>query len=347
MAITRDFQNANQLTDWTPELNIIPNQWGFISSLGLFQERGITQTTFTFDERVLDQALLKDSVRGERGLYNKNETRKVHSIPVPHFPFDDSLDPQAVQGQRATGSPDGETTLAIERTRVLERVRRNWAITMEKARVEAIKGNAYAPNGTIGNTAGYFYNEFGVAQTTIDIDTGADPKAVSNKIEEIIAHIQDNVQNGGLVSNMIVVCSPSFFQKLINDDEVKDAYNFYVSTNQAGGAQPLRDRLTASNADVRFRSFEHRGLTFVEYRGNFEGTDLIETDTAYAFPVGVSGMFETLYAPANRFSYVNTVGLSQYAFEKMVDDVLWLYQTESNFLNVVYRPQAICKVTFA
>ena len=342
MAIIRSLENANQLTDWSEEVNIIPNMWGLVSSLGLFTEKGISQVSFTFDENIKSLALMEDTVRGERKIYNKNETRKTHSIPVPHFTLDDGLDPSDIQGVVLDGSGRSATQLSVERTRILERIRRSYAATIEKARVETLKGNIYSPNLTVDVN---LYTEFGLgAQNVVAINTTTDAKDIGKKTEEIIAYIQDNVQNGSMVTDFVAICSPSFFTNLISDPEVEDAYNFFNATNQVGGAQPLRDRL-GSPLDVRGRQFNYRGVTFIEYRGSYGGVPLIEADTAYAFPLNVDGMFETIYAPANRFSYVNTVGMSQYVFEKMVDDVKWTYETETNFLNMCYRPQAITKVT--
>ena len=60
--------------------------------------------------------------------------------------------------------------------------------------------------------------------------------------------------------------------------------------------------------------------------------------------MGTTDMFKTYFSPANKFDHVNTLGEEQYMFEyadgKGTEIIL---ETESNFLNMVRRPQAVVK----
>lgn len=342
MAATKSFKQSNLITDFSSVMENIPNQWGMISQMGLFEERGITQNNFTFDEINNGLTLLLDSPRGERVDYNTKESYKTHVLPVPHFTFDDALTPKDIANIRQAGT-ESEKTLDQERARVLRRARRNWAATMETARMEAIKGNVYAPRGTVSIN---WYQEFGKTQATVAIDT-ATSGDISAKIEEIIATIQDNTLSGDIISDMAVIVSPTFFEKLINAADTQDAYAMYEATNQIRGEQPLRDRM-GNPMDIRGRTFTHKGLTFIEYRAQFKSASpLVEADTGYAMPLNVDDMYQTIYAPAERFSSIGTLGQSQYAWETILDDVKWEYKSESNFLNMVNRPQSIVKVTIS
>lgn len=343
---TRNFQNNNRITEWTDELLIVPNMWGFVNQLGMFQGQGISQNSYTFDEIIKSQVLLLDTPRGERSSYGKQENRKTHSVPLPHFTYDDGIGPEDLQGVRRNASPDQPTTLELEREKVLERVRRSWAITMEHARVQALKGDVYAPNGTVDIN---WYTEFGVTQKSVDFDLGTATTDTIAKSEEVIAHMQDNLLSGEMVGQNVVLCSPTFFAKLIKQDKTVEAYTYYSATNQTNNYQPLRDRMTY-NRDARMRHFEHGGLTFIEYRGSFKDREgnvlpLIEADTAYAAPLDVADMYKTIYGPAHRLSTVNTIGEEQYIFERLIGDKRWDFESESNFLNMVNRPGAIVKLT--
>lgn len=342
---TRDFQNNNRITEWTDSLLIVPNMWGLVNQLNMFQTKGISQNSYTFDEVIKSQVLLLDTPRGERSVYGKQEDRKTHSIPLPHFTYDDSIEPSDLQGVRRNSSPDEPTSLEIARGDVLERARRNWAITQEYSRMQALQGNVYAPNGTVSVN---WYSEFGVAQKEVDFDLGTPTTDTIEKAEEVIAHMQDNLFSGEMVGDSIVFCSPEFFAKLIKQDKTFDAYTYYQATNQANGAQPLRDRLTYQR-DARHRVFEHGGLMFVEYRGSFPDKDgnalpMVPAGEAYACPLNVSGMYTSIYGPAHRLSTVNTIGEEQYIFEEIIQDKRWEYESESNFLHMVNRPGAIVKL---
>ena len=335
----RSFANGFELQDWTSELQIIPNTWGLVNSLGLFQDEGITTSTVVLESREGTLGLLQDTVRGSRVQVNKDDQSKIRSFSVPYFTDDDYLTPMDLQGKRLYGTaaePDNE---AAAIARKLERIRQNHAITQEFARCQAITaGTVYAPNGTVSTD---FYTEFGVTRKVVGFDLNTATTEVIGKSEQVIAHIQDNVQNGSVVNEIIVLCSPEFFASLISHASVKEAYKYYTA---AGNQEPLRQRLGSG----LYRTFVHGGLSFVEYRGTYNGTRLIPQNEAYAVPVGVMDMFKTFYSPANKFGFENTIGVPGYVFtyrdpkgEKIE------IETEIAFMNLINRPQAVVRCTIA
>ena len=332
---TRSFEKPFELVDYTQELLLVPNQWGLINELGLFSEEPVSQHSVTVESSEGTLGLVTDQVRGARNTMNKNDTRSLRSFPIPHFPLDDAVKPEDVQGKRAYGSPDQAETEAAVIARKLERIRMNHAVTLEAARAYAITAGAiYAPNGTV---AGNFYTDFGITRKSIDFVLGTTTTDLNAKSEEGIAHIQDTIQSGEVVSNIIVLCSPAFFGKLINHATVKEAYKYYTSTQE-----PLRNRLGSGV----YRRFVHGGVEYIEYRGSYNGTALIPAGEAYMLPQGTSDMFLTYFSPANKFSHVNTLGEAAYVFTyKDPTDTQIQIQSESNFLNLIRRPQAVVKLT--
>lgn len=332
---TRSFEKPFELVDYTEELLLVPNKWGLINELGLFGEEGVAQHSVTVESSEGTLGLVTDKVRGERNNVGKSDTRALRSFPIPHFPMDDAVKPEDVQGKRAYGSADQAETEAAVIARKLERIRMNHAVTLEAARAFAITNGAiYAPNGTV---SGNFYTDFGITRKSIDFVLGTSTTDLNAKSEEGIAHIQDTIQSGEVVSNIIVLCSPAFFGKLINHATVKEAYKYYTSTQE-----PLRNRLGSGV----YRRFVHGGVEYVEYRGSYNGTALIPAGEAYMLPQGTNDMFKTYFSPANKFSHVNTVGESAYVFTyRNPTDSEILIQSESNFLNLVRRPQAVVQLT--
>jgi hypothetical protein len=335
----RSFANGFELSDWTSELQIIPNTWGLVNSLGIFQDEGITTSTVVLESREGSLGLLQDTVRGARVQVNKDDLSKIRSFAVPYFTDDDYLTPLDLQGKRMYGTaaqPDNE---AAAIARKLQRIRQNHAITQEFARCQAITaGTVYAPNGTVSTD---FYTEFGVTRKVVGFDLNTATAEVIGKSEQVIAHIQDNVQNGSVVTDVMVLCSPEFFAALISHASVKEAYKYYTSN---GNQEPLRQRLGTG----LYRTFVHGGLSFIEYRGSYNGTKLIPANEAYAIPVGVMDMFKTFYSPANKFGFENTIGVPGYVFtyrdpkgEKIE------IESEIAFMNLINRPQAVVRCTIA
>lgn len=339
MTISRSFVNNNQLTDYTDEILLVPNTWGLINNMGIFTTEGVTQHTITFDRTEEGISLLVDKRRGERSVYGSDETNKTYTAYVPHFPFDDRITVEDVQGVRRNGTADMEETVANVRAKKLRQMRKNHAITMEKGRMEAIRGLAYNPNGT-GDVTNW-YSEFGLTQKVVNSALTTAATNVIDKNEEAIAHIQDNIQDGSVITDIVVLCSPQYFSNLVKQAGVQEAYKQYLNANQ-GGSQVLRDRLGTG----LYRTFNHGGLTYVEYRGSYGGTPLIPAGEAYALPMGEAELFMTYVSPAHKLSLANTIGEEVYAFEFPTgNDTGWELESESNMIHVPRKPEIVVKLT--
>jgi hypothetical protein len=333
MAITRSFANGFEVVDWTQEINIVPNQWGTIGQMGIFAEESVAEHVVVFEEITKDGALIVDRVRGDRAQQGKDASRKLHTFAVPHFPYDDYISPQDLQGKRAYGS-DGVETLELVRARKMERIRQNHAWTLEVARAQAItQGTVYSPSGTVTQD---WNAEFGVTRTSVDFLLGTSTTEVLDKINSVIVQILENA-GGANVGGIVVLASPEFFSKLIAHASVKTAYQYYQSTQE-----PLRQRVGGPLA--MHREFTHGGLRFVEMRDAYNGQRLIPSGMAYAVPTG-SEAFKTYFSPANRFGLVNTLGEQLYMFESAdAKGTKIEIETESNFVNALLRPAMVVNI---
>lgn len=334
--IVRSFANGFEVQDWTEEVNVIPNQWGTIAQLGIFSPEPVAEHTVVFEEINKDGALIVDRVRGDRATVGKDASRKTHSFPIPHFPYDDYISPQDLQGKRAYGSASEVETLAAVRARKLERIRQNHAWTLEVARAQAIvSGTAYAPNGSVSQN---WLTEFGHVRTPVDFTLGTAGTEIIEKIEAGIAQIQDNAF-GESFTGTVVLTSPEFFAKLIKHAKVVTAYQYYTSSQE-----PLRNRLGGSAA--LHRVFEFGGTRFVEMRDTLGGQRLIPANDAYMVPLGTSNVFKTYFGPANRFGLVNTLGEEVYVFESQDTKGTKIeIESESNFINALLRPAMVVRFT--
>jgi hypothetical protein len=334
MATTRSFSNVFELQDYTPELLLIPNQWGLVNELGLFAADSVSQHSVTVESTTGTLGIVGDRVRGERNNVSKDDGRTLYSYAIPHFPLDDAITPQDLQGKRAYGSPDMAETEAAVMARKLERIRKSHAATLEVARCYALTNGAiYAPNATV---SGNYYTDFGITRKEIDFVLGTSGTEVNEKIEEGISHIQDNILTGEVVTEMIAICSPTFFAKLIKHANIKDAYRYYSSTQE-----PLRSRLGTG----LYRRFVHGGVTFIEYRGSYNSSALIPSGDAYLVPRGAGDTFVSYFSPANKMSHVNTLGEEAYAFTyRDPRDEGIVVQTESNHIHLLRRPNAVVRL---
>lgn len=334
MAITRSFNNGFEVVDYTQEVTQVPNQWGTIQSLGLFATEPVAEHVVVFEEITKDGALIVDRVRGDRAQVGKDAGRKLHTFAVPHFPYDDAISPQDLQGKRAYGG-DGVETLEAVRVRKMERIRQNHAWTLEFARAQAItQATVYSPSGTVSQN---WNTEFGVTRLSVDFLLGTTTTEIIAKIEAGLVQILDNT-GGSVVTGTVVLTSPEFFAKLISHTSIKNAYQYYQSTQE-----PLRARMGGDFA-LR-REFSHGGARFIEMRDSYAGQRLIPANKAFMVPTGTDA-FKTYFSPANRFGLVNTLGEEIYMFESAdAKGTKIEIETESNFVNALLRPQMVVEFT--
>lgn len=331
--LIRSFANGNEISDWTEELNVLPNKHGTVQQLGLFQEEGVVGSVVEFEEITTTEGVLVDVVRGQRATVGTDQTSKVRAWAIPHFNHDDNILPGDIKMKRAYGSPDQMDTLAAARVRKMQRIQAIHAATHELARAKLITtGDVYAPNSTTAPLN--FYTEFGVSRKEVDFDLVMGGTKIISKGEEVLGYAEDNAQ-GASFDGYIGLASPEFFDKLINHVSVETAYAYYKDGDQ----QPLRNRLGLVGTQ---RTFYFGGITYIEVRGSIAGTRLIPANDCYFVPTG-SDIFKTFFGGANKFSLINTVGEKMYLFEKMVDDDSYQLQSETNFVNAVTRPQLVIR----
>lgn len=340
MPLVRSYSNAFEVVDYTQELAIVPNSWTLLNDIGLFREEMLQTRTVTFEETNQTLALIGDQVWGAKPQANKDDTRKIRSYPVAHFPVVDALLPSDINGVRAYGSQTAADTEAAALARKIARIRKNMDITMEVARFKTLTtGNIYAPNGTI---SGNFFTDFGITQTSVDFVFGTATTDVVAKVESVIAAMQDNALTGDVITQVVAYCSPEFFAKLIAHPKVQAAYTYYSST---ANQEIQRNRAGGKEAGL-YRRFEYAGIVFIEVRTVLAGQRMIPANEAVFLPLGSDESFVTYFSPANKFGIVNTIAEPRYLWTtrdakgERID-----IDAESNFINVLRRPQLVVKGT--
>lgn len=339
MPIVRSYNNAFEVVDYTADLTVIPNSWTLLNDVGLFGEEMLSTHTVTFEEVNQTIGLITDIPRGSKPQANKDDLRKVRSYPMARFAVTDAILPKDVQGKKMYGTQDMAETEAAVMMRKMERIRRNFDVTLEVARFSTLSsGNLYSPGGTI---AGNLFTDFGITQKSVDFVLGTATTDVINKVEEVIAHMQDNANNGDIISGVIAYASPEFFAKLINHAKIQQAYQFWSSTE----AQAIQ-RNRAGGTNGLYREFQYGGIRFIEVRTVLAGSRLVPAGEVIFVPTGTQDVFTTFYGPIERMDFVNTIAERTYMLSSrdpkgMSVDI----DAESNFVNLIKRPALVVKGT--
>jgi hypothetical protein len=352
MAIVLDRTNLGKVVDRTESLIVIPNTVGITNALGLFQDDYRTQKNIEIVRSTKRSHILEDRNWDERNQTIAGREHDSLLLKIPHFPLDDAITPNDIDGIVQAGSlaefAELETVASVRADKMID-MREAHALTLEAARMQMIvSGTAYAPRGTVVTN---FYTEFGVTRTEIDVDFSgaADPRATINTAKKAV---RNGLRDGqaGTVRSFVVLCSDSFYMALQQNAFVTDAFK-YVDQGQALSVLLGRGGNDVAGLDARFEQMSLFGCTFINAGAagyeNAAGTfvPFIPEGDAYMLPVGVRDLFKTYYAPANRFGTVNRRAQGSYWYEYLneKDDIIEI-MTEQNFLNALLNPAAVVRL---
>lgn len=323
------------LTDAINKVPFVPGRAGTIAG---WQEEGVPTTTIMLEEQDGELKLINPTPRGGPGSTGSESGRAARSLVVPHYQHDDFIAADSVQNVRAFGQ---SSQLEVLQDRVNTRLQQHvsWKLdpTLEYQRVGALKGVIL--NGD-GSTLYNLFAEFGVTQETeVDFDldnaspaSGALRKACAGVVRKVAANL-----GGVQIGTVFALCGDAFFDDLLAHKEVVESYKGTPM------ASVLRDGYVLPNGTV-YGVFEFGGIVWENYRGKVGAVDFIETDKCHIFPVGVPGLYRTIYAPADYEETVNTIGLPRYAKQYPSQNGKGRHlEVQMNALNYCTRPKVLMK----
>jgi len=316
----------------TAAINILPNNYGLMESMGLFPAKPVRFRSVVVEEKNGILTLLPTMPVGSPGTVGKRGKRKLRSFAIPHIPHDDVVLPEEVQGIRAFGSETELSTVASVMAEHLQTMRNKHSITLEHLRIGALKGIILDADGS------ELYNLFDLFDITPKVvnfqftNTGAD---IMKACLDLKRYLVKNLK-GERMTGIHCLVSEEFFDALTGHETVKAAYERW------------QDGL-ALRSDLR-SGFTFAGITFEEYSGEASDGDdnvhrFIAAGEGHAFPLGTVDTFATYFAPADFNETANTLGQPLYAkqeprkFERGTD-----IHTQSNPLPMCHRPAVLVKV---
>lgn len=339
MPVTRSANDFNTLTEWTEAINNIDTQYQIFDN-SLFNIQSTGQHSVMFDVTDRDTVLLPSQDRKDkRDSVGKEKTVRTYALPLSYFKHSEYITIEDVQSVRRKNTPDDVETIDIVRAERLGRMRRQVDQTWEYMKLQAAKGVCKSPNGVVYAD---MFAEFGLTQDTLNFELGTAATDVAGKIRQLRRQVRDNLSNGGFMNGMTVYVDPEFYDKLVSHDSIKDAYRYFRATDQARGAQPLRDNLN--------EQFTFGGVTFVVLDGSFSLPDgsteqLIEDNTGHVIP-NVQDLFRGWVGPSNKLPLANAGGQDMYAWEFNDPKQEFIeMQVETAPLFICTRPKALVKLT--
>jgi len=323
-------RGAFTLTSMTAAINRAPFVPGRLGQLGIFRARGIATTHAWIEVKRQKLYLVNAVERGAPAQKNQAELRDAIPVKCQHLPVEDRLNADELQGVRQFGTGSQLQGVQEAVNEKLGTMARSLDATVEYHRMGAITGKVLDADGT--TVLLDIFKTFGVTQpTAINFDLGAaDPVegAVHQKCTDVIRTIEDELGNVP-IEYVHAPCSPEFFDALVIEPEVREAYRRYRDS------EFLRGRTAR-------RSFWYGGILFEEYRGKVGSKRFIPANEVRFVPVGVPDLFDEIYAPANYMSAVNTIGLPRYAKPTMDPKDRWVdIDAQANPLVICNTPRVL------
>lgn len=322
------------LSDSVNNLPFIPGRCGQVLN---WNERGITTTSVMIESVDGTLKLLNPTPRGGPGETKAKDKRIARSLIVPHYQHDDFINADEVQNIRAFGSEtEVQSVMSLVNQRQTEAVQLVLDPTLELQRLGAVKGIILNADGS---TLYNLFSEFGVTQESevdFDLDNASPTSgALLKKCAEVARKIMDNL--GGVpMTGIHAFCGDAFFDDLRSHPEVVDSYKGTPM------AQVLREGYVYPNGNKIYGAFEFGGIVFENYRGKNGATAMVDTNKCHLFPVGVPGLFRTVFAPADYVETVNTVGQPRYTKQWLSPNGKGVHlETQSNPLSYCTRPKSL------
>jgi hypothetical protein len=344
--------DAFSVVQLTQAINEINYKAGRIGRMGLFDVDRISTTTAMVEVQGNIIRVVGPTPRGGPGNTLPKDGRSLIPLLVPHFEIDDAVNADEVQNIRAFGSEsDLETVVAKVNRRQMNHVD-SFALTEEQTRMGAITGQVVyqrASDGELYMPTLDLFSTFGIAAPApIAFDLGASDGSFMTQCSTAIRRVS-NTLGGVSFDRVHAFVGDTFFDNLLQSPEVRETFK---GTSQA---EWLRQQKVAQGLEsMSWGAFEYGGIVWENYRGgtylntNGETTTFIEPDEAQLFPVGVPGLFKTIYAPADYIETVNTLGERLYTKQweapngKRVE-----LESQMNALQYCSRPGVLIRGTIA
>jgi len=324
---------AFSVVSMTNAINLVPNTWGKIGSMGLFVPQGVNTTDVGIEQENGTIVILPSVMRGGPATKNKSGKRKLQKVTIPHFPLEDVVTAASIQGVRGhRGEGPLETVMTVV-NRKLRELKRKHDITLEWLRAGAMKGIVLDADGTeLVN----LFTLLGVTEKVVDFKLGTSTEDMKSKCTEISDHILLNLL-GDTNTGVVALCGRTWFNKFTAHKSVKEAYAHQVGIN------PNRDDVS--------NGFNFGGITFMVYIGSAPNVGgvakyFVKDDEAQFFPVGTTDTFEEYNAPADMIEYANTLGLPFYASQELLKHGKGVeIYTETDPLPICRRPGVLVRGT--
>lgn len=328
--------DAFQLTELTKAINRMPRVPTKIGGYGWFSERGIHTLSVAIELRNGKLTLVQTKPRGAPGAVKTVERRNIRDLRTVHLPQRFAVMADEILGLREFGAERDLATMQAYINDKMRVPRTDLDLTHEFQRMGAVKGLVLDADGsTIYN----YFTEFGLTQTSHVLALGTTTTKVRGELTKAKRKAEKKL--GGInVASWHVLAGSNWFDLFVDHDDVRTEFR--------------TDRSDVNRADLR-RGVVYGDVFVEEYVGTVAAStpggaeadlNMVDPDEAYMVPMGIPGMFDTYYSPADYMETVGTTGIPMYVKPKEMEFNKGIeYEVQSNPLHLNSYPEAVVHLT--
>jgi hypothetical protein len=329
----------------TEKINNVPYTPQLLGAMGVFQADGMRTTDIAIAEENGTLSIIPTSERGAPSEQIEHSKQKAKKATAVHLQAEATVSADEVQS--ALTITDNASTMLLNTAEDLidERMegpfglRARIELTHEYHRLGAIKGLVLDKDGS---TLYDWFNFFGIAALA-DSNTDfaaltVDGAAFEQQCAQIVrAGLKELEGLPFAQARPVVFAGDNYYDQVYGNKEVKAA---------------RKNRDTGRDSDVfgenkAFSAIDYGGITWANYRGTKDGNVGIGTDEARLFFMGVPGLFQARFAPADVFGMTNQKGLPVFAHmppEKQTSRRA-VVEAQSNPIWICTRPRSLRRLT--
>lgn len=321
-------QDAFSLFNMTQAVNDMQYIPSLVRNMGIYRSRGVTTTTIALERKGTSIQLVQTSPRGSAPEQRIQDKRNIVPMQAVHLAKEATVYADQVQGIRAFGTESETQMVQSLVNQEIGNVRTEIDLTEEHMLLGGLQGVVLDADGSVLYN---FFDILGVDEPdAINFALDDDSTKVRQKCTDVKRAMATALQAGGMQFTIGALAGDEFFDNLVNHPDVEESYKYQDAQ--------------VNRTDYAFESFQYGGINFINYRGSDDGSVSIAADECRFFPMGVPGMFEVAYAPADMMNTVNTIGLPRYAIpgrDPSGKDKYMSYEIQANPLPYCTRPQAL------
>lgn len=317
-AFRQDAFATVSLTAAVDKMQFTPKLLGGIP--GLFKPMPVRTTAVWIEERSNAPALILTQPRSAPPKVRGAELRAARSFTTKAIGEGARIMADELQGIRAFGSETEMKQLMTEVARRQYLIREDIEITKENWRLSCVQGKLYDADGSTIYDWNAEFSQSQASEVNWDLQNSSPASGIIRQLcNQTIRHVRRQLKGvGGDNVRVAAVCGDGFYDALTAHVEVRQTFLNWTA------AADLRK---ANAWDV----FNFGGIDWINYRSTDDadpnpavGSNIgsvtnptpavgVPYTRAKFFPLD-AGIFYEAYAPAPRFEFVNTPGLSAYSW---------------------------------